>query len=252
MATCNATSDSRRLFTPDGGTALICLIEVNKVRCPGHKCVSYREIATMIEGEDDYDVTMMKRCIALAKSSADAGEYPFAAIIARNGDFVSESINRTRQNHNAISHAEILALAQAQLIAGGYLADCTIYTTVEPCALCSYAIREARIGKVVYGLRSPLMGGHTRWNILSEKVLSDVLPEVFMPAPTILSGFLQDDVEAVFRAWNPLIWQVIKSRGVFVSGVSERADAQEQTPHRFIARLIAATRSLLIHRRRKA
>ena len=54
---------------------------------------------------------------------------------------------------------------------------------------------------------SPLMGGHSRWNILSDTKLSAVLPEVFLPAPEIVPGFLQDEVEAVFHNWNPLIWE---------------------------------------------
>ena len=57
------------------------------------------------------------------------------------------------------------------------------------------------------------MGGHSRWNILSDTKLSAVLPEVFLPAPEIVPGFLQDEVEVVFQNWNPLIWEVIKARG---------------------------------------
>jgi len=175
----------------------------------------------MAQANEDSDPQMMQRCIALADSSANDGEYPFAAVIASNGAFLCESANRVRRDHDVNSHAEIVAIAKAQAIRGANLSDCTIYATVEPCAQCSYAIREARIGKVVYGLRSPLMGGHSRWNILSDTNLSAVLPEVFLPAPEIVSGFLQNDVEAVFHKWNPLIWQVIKARGVFVGDAGE-------------------------------
>lgn len=65
------------------------------------------------------------------------------------------------------------------------------------------------------------MGGHSRWNILSDAKLSTVLPEVFLRAPEIVPGFLQNEVEAVFHRWNPLIWQVIKVRGVFVGDVGK-------------------------------
>jgi len=164
---------------------------------------------------------MMRRCIALAECSVNEGEYPFAAVIASNGLLLCESANRVRRNHDVNSHAEIVAISKAQLLRGADLSDCTIYATVEPCAQCSYAIREARIGKVVYGLRSPLMGGHSRWNILSDTNLSTVLPEVFLPAPEIVSGFLQNEVETILHNWNPLIWQVIKARGVFVVDIGE-------------------------------
>jgi tRNA(adenine34) deaminase len=66
-------------------------------------------------------------------------------------------------------------------------------------------------------------GGHSRWNILSDTNLSTVLPEVFLPAPEIVSGFLQDEVVGVFHRWNPLIWQVIKARGVFVGNAGENS-----------------------------
>jgi tRNA(adenine34) deaminase len=170
----------------------------------------------MLLADNDPDLEMMQRCIALAETSVREAEYPFAAVIARNGAFLCESPNRVKRNHDVNSHAEIVAISKAQTIRGSNLSDCTIYATVEPCAQCSYAIREARVGRVVYGLRSPLMGGHSRWNILADTNLSEVLPEVFLPAPEIVPGFLQDEVEAVFHSWNPLFWRMIKARRVFV------------------------------------
>jgi tRNA(adenine34) deaminase len=175
----------------------------------------------MPKANNDHDLKMMQRCIALTESSVSDGEYPFAAVIASKGAFLCESINRVNRNHDVNSHAEIVAISKAQLIQGADLSDCTIYANVEPCAQCSYAIREAHIGKVVYGLRSPLMGGHSRWNILSDTNLSTVLPEVFRPAPEIVSGYLQNEVEAAFHKWNPLIWQVIKARGVLVGDAGQ-------------------------------
>jgi tRNA(adenine34) deaminase len=163
------------------------------------------------------DASLMERCISLAQSSINAGEYPFAAVIARNGSFFCESINKVRRDHDVNRHAELAAVSEAQTLRGPNLSDCTIYSTVEPCAQCSYAIREAQIRRVVYGLKSPLMGGHSRWNILSDAELSNLLPEVFQPAPEIVSGFLQSEVEALFKQWDPLIWHIIKARGIFVA-----------------------------------
>lgn len=197
------------------------------------------------------DVDLMQRCISLAKSSIEAGEYPFAAVIARNGTFFCESINKARQDHDVNRHAEVAAISTAQKIRGANLSDCTIYSTVEPCAQCSYAIREAQIGRVVYGLKSPLMGGHSRWNILSDTHLSNILPEVFLPAPEILSGFLQSEVEALFQRWNPLIWHIIKARGIFVSDLGEN-DARSPSPGGFAAKLTNLLRTHVVDRIRKA
>lgn len=175
----------------------------------------------MDQMKKNLDLTLMRRCIALAGSSTNQGEYPFAAVIAVDSTFVCESTNRVRSDHDVNRHAEIVAISKAQMIRGENLSDCTIYSTVEPCAQCSYAIREARIGRVVYGLKSPLMGGHSRWNILSDAGLSAALPEIFLPAPEIVSGFLEREVESLFQEWNSLIWQVIKMREIFVSNTGE-------------------------------
>jgi tRNA(adenine34) deaminase len=163
------------------------------------------------------DIAMMRRCIALAQSARSSGEYPFAAVIGRRGEFICESLNMVRIEGDVTRHAEMVAisLAQKKLLATS-LDECTIYSTIEPCAMCSYAIRESRIGRVVFSLRSPLMGGNSRWNILADGDLSSTLPEVFAPPPDVLSGCLQHEVQTVFRARNLLIWEFIKARKIFV------------------------------------
>ncbi len=203
----------------------------------------------MLESTRNSDVTFMERCIALAKSSIAAGEYPFAAVVVRNGVFLCESINKTKQDHDVNRHAEVAAISLAQKIQGRNLSNCTIYSTVEPCAQCSYAIREAQMGRVVYGLKSPLMGGHSRWNILSDKELSNILPEIFPPAPEIVSGFLQSEVEVLFQQWNPLIWHIIKKRRIFVTDAGA-SDVQSPLPSKFMGKLAGLLRTYLIDRMR--
>src|SRR5271163_3840867 len=67
-------------------------------------------------------------------------------------------------------HAEIIAIAQARrTLAKKLLRDCTIYSTVEPCAMCSFVIRAAGIRRVVFALHSPVMGGMSRWDILQHQ-----------------------------------------------------------------------------------
>ena len=201
----------------------------------------------MLKVIENPDIVLMKRCIALARSSVAADEYPFAAVIARNGIFLCESVNRTREDHDVSHHAELVAISLAQKLRGPNLSDCTIYSTIEPCAQCAYAIREAQIGRVVYGLKSPLMGGHSRWVILSDQELSKALPEVFLPAPEIVSGFLQGEVETLFEQWNPWMWRVVKARGIFVRDTS-MGGIQTPSPMRLFARLGRLLRSHLIDR----
>jgi tRNA(adenine34) deaminase len=163
------------------------------------------------------DLQLMRRCIALAKSCRSKGEYPFAAVVGRHGEFICEASNMVRREGDVTRHAEMVAMSAAQqLLRTMSLHDCTLYTTVEPCAMCAYAVRESRIGRVIFGLQSPVMGGHSRWNILSDSAMSSVMPEVFALPPYVLAGCLCEDVRKLFRSQRPLAWHVIKSRGIFV------------------------------------
>ncbi|WP_247830647.1 nucleoside deaminase [Bradyrhizobium sp. 200] len=168
------------------------------------------------------DLQLMRRCIALAKSVRPDGEYPFAAVVGRYGEFVCEASNMVRRASDVTRHAEMVALSAAQqLLRTRSLDDCTLYSTVEPCAMCAYAIRESRIGRVIFGLQSPFMGGHSRWDILRDTTLSSVMPEVFAPPPYVLAGCLCREVRKLFRSQHPLAWRVIECRRIFV----EQADA---------------------------
>jgi tRNA(adenine34) deaminase len=163
------------------------------------------------------DKWMMRRCFDLARDAVARSELPFGSIVAIAGEEVSASTNKVRQNGDVTRHAEFVALVEAQKRLGRTsLGDCTLYTNVEPCAFCSYAIREARIGKVVYGLSSPVMGGVTRWNILGDEHLSDKLPEVFAPPPVIVREMIGAEADALLRETAPLMWAASRWRELFV------------------------------------
>ena len=103
----------------------------------------------MNEGTKSPDVDLMPRCISLAKSLINAGEYPFCSRYRAQWLILLRSIGKVRRNHDVNRHAEIAAISKAQAVRGANLSDCTIYSTVEPRAQCSYAIQEAQIGRVV-------------------------------------------------------------------------------------------------------
>jgi tRNA(adenine34) deaminase len=81
--------------------------------------------------------------------------------------------------------------------------------------MCSFPIRETRISRVVFAMRSPVMGGLSKWNVLRDTQLSQVMPEVFGPVPEVVAGLSQHDAEKVWAAWHPLIWRIIRYRGCF-------------------------------------
>jgi tRNA(adenine34) deaminase len=161
------------------------------------------------------DERMMARCIELSRMASDAGEIPFAALICRGEEIVAEATNRVVRDSDITRHAELLAISEAQKVLGRrILNDCAIYTNVEPCPMCSFPIREAQIGRVVFAMRSPFMGGMSRWNILRDREISDAMPEAFGDVPEVAAGVLVREAETVWRNWNPIGWGVIRYRGL--------------------------------------
>ena len=163
------------------------------------------------------DRRMMARCIDLSRAGVAAGERPFGSVVARGAEIIAESANCTEREGDVSRHAEIVAIAQARRGAGGAkLADCTLYSNVEPCPMCAFCIRESGIGRVVFALGSPVMGGFSRWNVLRDDGLSDGIPFVFGAVPEVVTGVLAEEAGEVWREWNPVAWQVIKLRGFMV------------------------------------
>lgn len=138
---------------------------------------------------DVQDLRMMERCLELARQGVKQGELPFGAVIAFRGQVIAEATNHVSSECDVTRHAELVALSEAQkILRQKRLPDCTLYSIVEPCPMCSFPAREARIGRVVFAISSPIMGGFSRWDVLSDNGLSSKLPEVFGPAPEIVSG----------------------------------------------------------------
>jgi tRNA(adenine34) deaminase len=186
---------------------------------------------------EQIDRMMMLRAITLSKESGAAGEYPYGVLICCAGKVVAESMNRVKHDSDVTRHAEVVAISAAQKTLGSSsLDDCVIYGSAEPCVFCSYAIRESRIGRVVYGLHSPHMGGLSKWNVLKDEGISNTMPEVFAPPPTVVAGFMAREADAALLEWNPLVWMEIKRRGLLVTEDPETLGTREPSSPRIIRR----------------
>jgi tRNA(adenine34) deaminase len=171
---------------------------------------------------DATDNAMMARCIELSRIAASKGEYPFGTVIALDGQIVAEGINSTIREGDVTRHAEIVALSHAQKTAGpDRLRRYTLYSNIEPCAMCSYCIREAWVSRVVYALGSPVMGGLSKWNVLRDDGLSDRIPEIYGAVPEVVSGVLLREAQQAWRDWSPFAWEMIKLRGLLTAPCPE-------------------------------
>jgi tRNA(adenine34) deaminase len=108
----------------------------------------------------DFDDKWMRLAIDAARRAAEIGEVPIGAcLVGEGGDLISTAFNRTIIDNDPTAHAEILALRSAAAELGNYrLTGTTIYTTIEPCAMCAGALVNARVKRLVFGARDERYG----------------------------------------------------------------------------------------------
>jgi tRNA(adenine34) deaminase len=105
------------------------------------------------------DATFMALALDQAYNGWAMGEVPVGALVVRDGQVLATAFNQPIANHDPTAHAEIQAMRAASTLIGNYrLAGCTLYVTLEPCAMCAGAIQHARLARLVYGARDPKTG----------------------------------------------------------------------------------------------
>ena len=102
----------------------------------------------------------MRRALDLAAEAVTAGEVPVGAVITVDERIVAEARNAMRGSHDPTAHAEMEAIRQAAVVLGtSRLDDCTLWVTLEPCAMCAAAVSVARIKALRFGAEDPKGGG---------------------------------------------------------------------------------------------
>lgn len=98
------------------------------------------------------DIEYMRFALAEAEAAATVGDVPVGAVIVRGGSVIARAGNRTVRDQDPTAHAEVLAIRQAASALGSWRLDgCTLYVTLEPCAMCAGAIVLARLPTLVFG-----------------------------------------------------------------------------------------------------
>lgn len=105
------------------------------------------------------DEKYMKLALKQAQKAYELGEVPIGCVIVHDGKIIGRGYNRRNTDKNTLAHAEITAINKASKKIGDWrLEDCVLYVTLEPCQMCSGAIVQARIPKVVIGCMNPKAG----------------------------------------------------------------------------------------------
>jgi tRNA(adenine34) deaminase len=105
------------------------------------------------------DQEAMQAALAQARLAAEGGEVPIGAVVVREGAIVATGQNRVLRDSDPTAHAEIVALRAAGAAIGNYrLPGCTLYVTLEPCAMCAGAMIHARLDRLVFAATDPKAG----------------------------------------------------------------------------------------------
>ena len=105
------------------------------------------------------DEEYMKIALQEAQEAYNNDEVPIGAIIVYNDEVLCKAYNRKEESNNSLMHAEMQVLDMAQkLLHSKYLQECKMYVTIEPCAMCTGAIINARLGELIYAAREPKTG----------------------------------------------------------------------------------------------
>jgi tRNA(adenine34) deaminase len=143
------------------------------------------------------DELWMEEALREAARAAAHGEVPVGAVVVHNGTMIGRGSNRNLLDNDPTAHAEIIALREAGRALGNHrLAGCTIYVTIEPCAMCAGAMIHARLDRLVYGANDAKAGAvNSVMQVLNHRSLNHQM-EV---KSGVLAGRCQEMVQAFFR-----------------------------------------------------
>lgn len=140
------------------------------------------------------DIEFMREAMRLAAMAEEIDEVPVGALVVRNGEIIAKAYNTREHSKCATHHAEILAIEEACRVLGGWrLIGCTLYVTMEPCAMCGGAIINARIPRVVYGAPDLRFGAFGSLINLADIPLNH--------KPQVLGGVLKDENVDILRSY---------------------------------------------------
>ncbi|MCB0738393.1 MAG: nucleoside deaminase [Bacteroidetes bacterium] len=130
----------------------------------------------------------MRKAYNLALQAFDEDEVPVGAVVVSENQIIGAGYNQVERLNDVTAHAEMVAITSAcEYLGAKYLTDCTLYVTLEPCAMCAGVIHWAQIGKLVYAASDPKKG------------FSNYSPGILLPKVQIDSGIMQNDCATLVK-----------------------------------------------------
>ena len=130
-------------------------------------------------------------CLALeqAQLAAESGEVPVGAVLVCKGEVIARAHNLVEQAHDATAHAEMLCLREGMAKHGSRLGDCTLYVTLEPCAMCTGACVNAKLKRIVFGAFDEVAG------CCGSRM--DLTDQCFLHSVEVWGGVLESDCKTL-------------------------------------------------------
>ncbi|HNW15491.1 MAG TPA: tRNA adenosine(34) deaminase TadA [bacterium] len=141
------------------------------------------------------EISYMKQALELAETAGSQGEVPVGAVVVFENRVIGKGYNRRESTNSPLSHAEIEAIMEASENMGSWrLEDCELFVTLEPCIMCSGAILQSRIKRVVFGPRDPKAGAvRSLYNLLEDTRLNHRVE--------VVEGVLADECSQILTSF---------------------------------------------------
>ena len=173
--------------------------------------------AARIKAEDE---KYMKEAIRQAKKAWKIEEVPIGCVIVYQGKIIGRGYNRRTTDKNPLAHAEISAIKKASKVMGDWrLEECTLYVTLEPCQMCSGAIVQARIPRVVVGCMNPKAG-------CAGSILNLLQVEAFNHQAELTTGILEEECSQMMKSF----FKELRKKQKMKKKEQESANMPEENP----------------------
>jgi tRNA(adenine34) deaminase len=174
-----------------------CLEDVEDTIVSGYESADPRQAGLRKPKRLSYaetDEAYMARAIALARIALASGDTPVGSLVVHKRKIIAEGFEAVKKHMDVSGHAELIAIRNACSALQTFdLSACTLCTIAEPCFMCSYAVRQTRISKVIIGRPTPRVGGISSHH----SILTDAQIPGWGQPPDIVSGVLESECFAL-------------------------------------------------------